>query len=320
MKKILFMLLAFVGFVSSCENDDIEVGKVVTFKLNSETVVSNLYERNAGDLTSISSNGVLNVCLYIYNSSGDLVDEDTQSFNSYTHIMTSLITLPDGDYTAVAFTFVTSSVDYWKFEGKEHLNTFKIVDGGYIGGKSKILGLTVHKFIVDDEDATINVDIKNAGAVACVRIANWNHYSDVTQYGLMGKQRCDYISFGGDGNVDFSLETKNEYNYYKILWDRDPDYNAGFGYFFTFPIKNASMKFFAKDKNDNIYYLGPNLVDAINLGDSYLITYDVENNETEWFDMTPSKKDAPARTVCKFVPDTDKYIEYNYQEKSISFK
>ena len=53
MKKVLFALVALVGIISSCTNDDITISRAITFKVNPATVVENLYERNAGDLMMI---------------------------------------------------------------------------------------------------------------------------------------------------------------------------------------------------------------------------------------------------------------------------
>ena len=75
MKKVLFALIALVGIISSCTNDDITISRAITFKVNPATVVDNLYERNAGDLTSLSSGAKLQVSLYIYNEKGILVNK-----------------------------------------------------------------------------------------------------------------------------------------------------------------------------------------------------------------------------------------------------
>ena len=80
MKKYLAIFaVLFTVILSSCSNDDIPVNRSVTFKLNPATVVDNLYEMNAGDLTSLSSGATLNVDLYVYDESGTLVERDRKS-------------------------------------------------------------------------------------------------------------------------------------------------------------------------------------------------------------------------------------------------
>lgn len=307
----------FTVILSSCSNDDIPVGRTVTFKLNPATVVDNLYEMSAGDLTSLSSGSTLNVALYIYDESGHLVVNDTQEFNAYTHMMTSNLNLDSGNYTAIALSYVSSSVEFWGFSGMEDLSTFKITDQGYIGGKSKILGLTVKPVYVTDEDNTINIDIQNAGAVACVVILNWNRYTNVKTFGLAGKQSCDYITTNNVGDVEYSIKSKSDYGFYKVKYDYNVNTTGAHSYFFTFPIKNAAMKFFAETTNGSINYLGTNLVDDINLGDSYLIGYDVTSEETEWYDMTPSRS---SRSGNKFIDSSYPKAIFNYEEGTITIE
>ena len=318
MKKYLaiFTVLS-IAILSSCTNDDIPVNRSVTFKLNPSTVVENLYEINAGDLTSLSSGSVLNIVLYVYDESGKLVAKDDQDFSAYTHIMTSNLDLSNGKYTVVAASRVTSSVDYWGFEGIGNLNTLKIKDNGYIGGKSKILGLAIEKINVTDSENTFNIDIQNAGAVACVAIINWNRYTNVKTFGLAGKHADDYITTDNYGNVEYSLKSKSNYGFYKVLFNYNSNQTGAVAYFFTFPIKNAAMKFIAETTNGSVYYLGANLVDDINLGDSYLIGYDVTSEETDWINMTPSRS---SRNGNKFSTFNYPKAVFNYEEGTITIE
>lgn len=320
MKKYFAILPALLALImSSCSNDDVPVSKSVTFKINPATVVENLYERNAGDLTSLSYDSSLIVSLYIYDTDGKLVATESQEFDAYTKVMTANMTLQTGSYTAVAVSNVTSSVNFWDISGYDNISTFKITDNGYIGGKDKILGLTVTALDISEYNSSIDINIRNAGAVACVVLANWNRYSDVTTYGLLGKQSCDYISFNTYGSVDYSIESKSDYSFYKVKYGYDPEYNGASGYFFTFPIKNAAMKFFAETTDNTTYLLGSNLVDDIKLGDSYLIRYDVTNETTDWYDMTPTRSNGSEAPQSDAAP-ADKEIVYDSKSMSISIR
>ncbi len=330
MKKYLAIFsVLFTVILSSCSNDDIPVSSrsTITFKVNPATVVDNLYELSAGDLTSLSAGSVLNVCLYIYDESGHLVDQDVQTFNAYTNMMTSSIDLEDGVYTAVAISYVSSSVEYWGFSGMDDLNTLKITDNGYIGGKSKILGMTI-KEIGAAGDRTCDIDIHNAGAVAAVAIINWNRYSDVESYGLAGKQSCDYItlkplygSYDGDDCIEYSIKSKSEYGFYKVKYDYNPNITRASSYFFTFPMKNAAMKFFAETTDGSIHYLGANMVDDIKRGDSYLIGYDVTSEETKWYNMTPSRSSSNADSpLVEFVKSDKPQAVYDYETGTITIR
>lgn len=318
MKKYLAIFaVLFTVILSSCSNDDIPVDRSVTFKLNPATVVNNLYELNAGDLTSLSSGATLNVCLYVYDESGHLAAQDAQEFTAYTHIMTSNLNLGSGSYTAVAVSYVSSSVEFWGFSGMEDLSTFKITDEGYIGGKSKILGLSIKQVYVSEGDNTVNIDIENAGAVACVVIMNWNRYSNVKTFGLAGKQSCDYITTNNYGDVEYSIKSKSDYAFYKVKYDYDSNRTGASSYFFTFPIKNAAMKFFAETTSGSTNYLGSNLVDDIRQGDSYLIGYDVTSEETEWWDMTPDSRSTRSGELLEKVQSNQPKAVYDYENQTI---
>lgn len=327
MKKIIFALFALVGIISSCTNDDITISNTITFKVNPQTVVDNLYEYKAGDLTSLGSRYKLNVSLFIYNSEGILVDKVSDQYSAYTHMMTANIDLPADSYTAVAETHVSGDVEFWNIEGTEHLSTFKITDNGYIGGKSKILGLSIRKFNIEDDAKTIDIDVENAGAVACVQFSNWNKYNNVKTYALMGKQACDYISFDTNGNNDYSLKSSSSYNYYKYKTDYDSNYYGSVGYFFTFPIKNSSFRFYAETTDNEFVPMGIEFVDDVIKGHSYVFAYffnDEGDDNAYWFDMTDSESKSRALGIQEKVISEDDYkndhLVYDYEGKSISIK
>ena len=98
-KYILLSAIAIAALFTSCSNDEVEVGKSITFKLNPATVVDNLYERSAGDLTSLSGSSKLLVTLFVYDENGILFNKTQNSFTAYTHMMNADVFLPAGKYT-----------------------------------------------------------------------------------------------------------------------------------------------------------------------------------------------------------------------------
>lgn len=322
MKKTLFALFAVIGLLSSCTNDDITISRAITFKVNPATVVENLYERNAGDLTSLSSGSKLQVSLYIYDEKGILVAQESNEYSAYTHMMTTDIDLASGNYTAVATSYVISSVDYWSFTGLDQLSTFKITDNGYIGGKSKILGLTIRNFTVGNNAETFNINIENAGAVALVQFNQWNKYNNVNTYAFMGKQSCDYVSFDNQGTIDYSIKSESSYKFYKIKFDYDSNYAGASNYFFTFPIRNASFRFYAVTTDNEWVPMGSEFVDDVKIGETYWFVYDFENDEASWFDMTPNSTRANSRNdiLEKFNITDSNRIKYDYEGQSISIQ
>ena len=327
MKKVLFALIALVGIISSCTNDDITISRAITFKVNPVTVVENLYERNAGDLTSLSSGTKLQVTLYIYDENGILVKKVNNEYSAYTHMMTTDIDLPSGSYTAVATSHVIGvrdangkDVNFWTFSGLDQLSTFKIQDEGKIGGKFKILGLTILNFSIGNNSETININIENAGAVGLVRFYQWNKYNNVLNYRLMGKQACDYISFDNNGSKDYSIKSESSYRYNLYKQTYDSNYSGANGYFFTFPIKNASLAFYAETTDNDLVQMAT-FNDDVNIGETYEFLYDFENDKAYWYDMTKSNSRAIERKeyLEKISNDNDRII-YDYEGQTISIQ
>lgn len=324
-KYILLSAIAIAAVFTSCSNDEVEVSKAITFKLNPATVVSNLYERNAGDLTALTRGSKLIVTLFVYDENGALVNKTDNEFSAYTHMMNADVYLPAGKYTAVATTHVTSNVDYWTFNGTEQLSTFQIKDNGYIGGKDKILGLSIKSFVIDNESETFNINIENAGAVAFVWFKNWNKYTNVKEYSLRGKQACDYVSFDNYGNKDYSIRSESTYKFYKVLFEYDSDYSGGVAYFFTFPIRNASFRFYAETTDGQDVAMSQEFVDNVNQGESYAFVYEFVSggtDEASWYDMTPSgtRSSFGAIDLNKFKFNENDRIKYDYEGGRISIR
>lgn len=328
MKKIITILTVLLTVIlSSCSNDEIPVEHTVTFKLNPATVVENLYEANPGDLTSIYEKYKLNIDLYIYDESGQLVNKDIQEVKSYTNITTSNINLSNGKYTIVAISHTTSIDDtkypnFWSFEGFDNLNTLKITDNGKIGGNLKILGLTVEKIDVTDIDNTFKIDIQNAGAVACVAFLNWNRYKDIDKYQLTMNNACNYITTNKNGEVEHSIKSESVNAFIAVQLSYTAEIPLGWGYFFTFPTKNTSLQFYAVTTEAKKIALknASNEID-FEQGKSYLFTYDVTKEEAKWLDATNdnSSRNTPSE-VLQNSACRKPSIVYDYENMSISIK
>ena len=193
-------------------------------------------------------------------------------------------------------------------------------DNGYIGGKSKILGLTIKNFVIGNDSETININIENAGAVGLVYLYEWNKYNNVLNYRLMGKQSCDYISFDNSGSKDYSIKSESSYRYILYKHTYDSNYSGGFGYFFTFPIKNASLAFYAETTDNELIQMA-SFNDDVNIGETYEFLYDFEEDKAYWYDMTKSNSKAIERKeyLEKISNDNDRII-YDYEGHTISIQ
>ena len=326
MKKILYSLIAVLAMVvSSCSNDDIEIIRQTTFKINPATVVEGLYEYKAGDMQSLYNNEKLNIALFIYDRNGNLVNNDLQHFSAYTQIMTSNQMLAQGDYTGIAVSYVSSSIEFWEIVNTEKMSTFKINDKGKIGGKSKILGVSVFDFNVSNTSETINVNIENAGCVAFVYYKNWkNVYGDfVETFTLRGKQASQSLAFDSYGNIDYSLMSHQDYDYKLSVVDYDSNYKNALSYFFTFPIKGAVLCFYAEN-NDWKFPIGDAFFkDDLKKGVGYKFICDIQTDETDWYEYNPKQKLTDEklyskRTKAKQIVISKNRLKYNYSNNSIS--
>lgn len=288
MKKFIMYIIAFAAvMLTSCSNEDVPVSKNVTFKINPSTVISSFIEFNAGELSSIGSDQNLRVRLLIYNESGRLQCSDTQYMNDYTHMSSFGFSLPVGVYKAVAITDIVSdnrTFEFWTLTGEDNINTTTITDAGYVGGSSKILGLTVKDIEIGESSGTeYNIDVRPAGALAIVWFKNWNRYTNVDSFALYSNRSCDSMTLNSEGNPVYSVEASNDMSWRIALMGHDSSYSGGYVYVFLFPLQNASMHFGAELNNDRYtLFPGADAVVDIELGREYMFTYDVTSEECEW--------------------------------------
>ncbi|MDE5653120.1 MAG: FimB/Mfa2 family fimbrial subunit [Muribaculaceae bacterium] len=296
MKKLLYCapILALGMLAASCSNEDITVESAVTIKVNPATVVSSLYERTPGDLSSIDRGYSLNVDLYIYNEAGVLVTSTSEQYSDYTHVMSTSLQLPAGDYTAVAMTHVTgSNINYWNIAGTDRLDTFTVTDEGYIGGNHKILGLSSYALKVTESNSREHsINVQCAGAVAFINIQNWNRYSNIEEFELLANKSCDNLTLDSKGQPTYSVETSQNLQWRMFLMDYDPDYSGGYSYSFMFPCTNISMRFAATLTSGSGVYLGSGCVADIEKGKSYIFRYDVTSEQEDWLIYNGSNRPA----------------------------
>lgn len=268
MKKILFFYtLAIAAILTSCKNDEITISKPVNFTVNPSSVVTpfSAGEINAGDLESFHQDCKLIVELYIYNAEGDLVKKFSESFNNYAVQMKSSLFLPSGDYTAVAITHVDDLVDdihYWKIEGIEKLEGLRIIDGGYVGGQNKVLGVSTYNFSVDKYTEDISINVQPAGSLLTVFYYNFKALSsyDVEGYYLFGNKTMDYLEFDRSGYTN--VVANNHGGSYDWLLDYlDMSYYSSssatniYSYEFTLPMTNIGLQYYIKI-GDTYYSVG----------------------------------------------------------------
>lgn len=263
-KYFAIFAVLFTVILSSCSNDDIPVTQSTTFKINPATVIQPFtYEINPGDLEGISSGNSLRVRLLVYNSEGILVKSETQYLSSYASLMSTSLELSMGDYTAVVITDVVerseSDISFacWELSDESSISTAKITDKGYIGGKSKILGLGSTKFTVSNISKDVVINPTPAGAVLCVMFRHIHTFSDVESLVLETNRTSDYLVLNKDGGYNVAVENNNNNYSWRTAFIEPSDYPNStniYGYYFVFPTNNISYRFrIDVDGADSVY-------------------------------------------------------------------
>lgn len=285
MKKILFILTSLIVLVlSSCSNDDIPVSQATTFKIDPANVIQPFsYEINPGDLEGVDSDNALRVRLLVYNAKGVLVQSETQYLSSYASIMSTSVNLEKGDYSAVVITDVVEmdgdnvSWACWELSDENSITTAKITDLGYIGGKSKILGIGSQKFTVSEVSEEIAINPTPAGAVLCVMWRNIHTFSDVDMIVLETNRSSDYLVMNSNGGYDVAVENDNNNYSWRMAMLEPSEYPNStniYGYYFTFPINNISFRF-RIDTSDSESVYSDAMPFNINVGSEYYFEIDL---------------------------------------------
>lgn len=172
MKKILFMLLAFVGFVSSCENDDIEVTSFgdLTYTVSTQSVyddfgISNQFK---GDFLSKGFN--IGVWTFMYGKDGNLAASDSVFTKTFGRIEQNFTKIPSGEYTVITVEMLVEEDLNNKSEsflliGEDKLSTLQIALRSYYTDWYSAVGVSTETITVNNGDSkTVNVTPKGIGA------------------------------------------------------------------------------------------------------------------------------------------------------------
>lgn len=254
MKKILYSLIAVLAIVmSSCSNDDIEITRAISVKVNPSGVIAPFtYEKNAGELESFNTNYKLRIHTFAYNEKGILVAQDVQYLENYASIANSNLNLEKGTYTIAAVTDVVKmdganiKTEYWKISDTEKLSTTKITDAGRIGGKYKILGVDIQKMTLGDNKNECRLNPKSVGALCLVEWYNIHTFSFVEQYSLDMSKTCEFLQLNEQGSYEISEKNENGAFKWRLTFLEPSNYTSldyDNGYYFVLPMKNVNFKY-----------------------------------------------------------------------------
>src|SRR5574344_1102258 len=130
MKKILFRLMAIVALFAnySCSNDDVDVTRDLTIKVNMGNVLAGFDAETQNDLSSLKTGRSVRATILLYDANGVLVKGLYRTESSYKTSSFVLAGIPDGTYTLISATDVVESGQstFWQFKNNKKLTTASI--------------------------------------------------------------------------------------------------------------------------------------------------------------------------------------------------
>lgn len=281
MKKYIFMMFAFIAGLTSCNNDDITISQTTNFKINPSTVIAPFtYENNPGELEGISSYYRLRIRLLIYNTAGNLLEEETGLFTSYASIMGVSKPLPRGEYIAIAISDIIANDNtetYWDLTDYQSLSTATITSSDYIGDYGKeILGITKYSFAVTGiEDPDITINILPAGSLFMIDYWGTQKYPDVDHFDLAVSKSIIDCKFDKQGNFTPTWENCDFNKRVNVHKQEGNDGNRYYHYAYILPTSNLKMKYMAYTKGKYVD-LTPEMNVSPKAGEEYLVKMDLD--------------------------------------------
>lgn len=294
MKKYISMLAVCLAILSSCTNEDITFGSMVTVKVNPSGVIAPFeYEIYPGELESIDEPYKLRTRIFVYDKNGLLKASDTQYLANYSNIMTTSLALSKGTYTAIAITDVVKLSDsevtfeFWNLSGENVISELKVTDAGYIGSQYKILGVGKQTISVGDKSEEFMVKCSSAGAICLVRYRNIHRFSDVKKYGVLMTKSSDCISYNKSGDYEVSVKNNGSDFGWWLDYMEPADFTSKnvYDYLFVLPMNRVTLQFIADSEDDNRYYLGTKTTMDFVAGKQYLVMLNLED-ETANYEIT----------------------------------
>ena len=331
MKKYLAIFaVLFTVILSSCSNDDIPVQDTTVIRVNPSTVMSNFtYQLNPGDLDGVNSDQELRIRLFIYDGSGKLVNEQTQSVRNYLTTATFEVDLPRGEYyKAIAITDVTSNksgnvAEYWGIEETSDLSSLRI---NYLGnegnyGDQEILGVKSETF-ESGQNTTINVEA--AGALVCTWVRNLHAYSNIQYIWVWGNRGNGFYDFSTEGSLNSNPVLEVQPDFTDIDVD-DFNYNV-YSYKFIMPQTNYKLTLTFADNSGSAIHQSEKTGLTLKEGCEYLyLVYldpedDGSGNYYSGIEDVTGQTYGSSKAVIEGIQMPSEYSLFNSTEKQKSWK
>lgn len=312
-KYILFFAIVIAAVFTSCTNDEIEVSHGISIKVDPSGVIAPFtYEITAGELESFSTSYKLRTRVMVYDDKGLLAAADTAYLTNYAGLMNASLFIPEGSYTLLAITDVVErkndviSLQFWNMTGEQDINTLKISDAGYIGGKNKILGVASQKVTVTSSTESFTLRPQVAGALLLIEYLNIHQFSDVTEYKFQSNRACDFLTFNSSGQYITTPENQNnQYNwrcsYITPQENSFTNINSTYRWSFSFPMNNVSYRYVYSTSSVSNEAITPDLTVSLSAGDEYafildLCDEDYNNGITYYYGKVNGTSSSPKRS------------------------
>ena len=225
MKKILFSLLAIVGLVSSCTNDEIEVESYndMTYNVSTQSVYEKFGIADDFKKRFLSENWSIGVFTYIYDEEGLLVASDSIHTKTFGKIEQDFTKLDVGKYTAITIEMLVEDEDNfqsdcWFILGQEKQSTLEIANRR-IDGKLRFdaywynaVGVATTELIIEKGKAiTYDITPNPIGVIIKCEMTNFN-LSDYKSLDFLTKDQPlgRYLSPKITGDDRFDFKSYNE--------------------------------------------------------------------------------------------------------------
>lgn len=296
MKKIILCsVLSIMALLYSCNKDvEIESGYQVNVTVDPSNVINTFISYDDDDFDMLDGD-VLRINLFIYDQSGELVEELNGKCKDYYDDVEFSVKLPNGEYTLVATSDVYTTSDdfaYWEFLHVDNIYDFEINDYGYMGSVDKILGLKLlemnvsspKEFLVSLEPATALVEwhFNNIHAYDVTMYEDEAYFVD--EYDLLINKNAYKVNIEGN-SLGYSVDNNSNYYVGKIYpWDA-LNYEGWYGYSVQLPLNKVELwvkaQFSTIDYSNTIvepYWIDPVSLNSIKSGKQYLVEIDIENS------------------------------------------
>lgn len=283
MKKYLsFIAFAITMVMSSCTNDDITISNTTNFTVDPSSIQGafSLAEYKKGDLESFANNWRLNILLFVYNEDGNKVAEFSETFSSYIVQMKKSAFLPEGKYTAVAITHISSpSQKLWEVENTEKLEGLRVKNLGFIGNQEEILGTSVEQFVVSNNIVDVTLNVRPAGAIITVLYFNSGLIKDqgYKNLRLLANKDAEYLEFDRSGYSNVIEVNNNQSFDWPVSFLPDEELGADYviyDYVFMLPMNNVGIGFRVDDINGDTWKFGKDGQIDLKKGSSYYVLID----------------------------------------------